>query len=161
MSETDRKVINTFFMGRETMENQMAQDLVSCVNYLKSLDHVNPDRLAITGFCLGGGITYRLSTMYPFSASVPFYGQTPSPIESVANISGPVLAFYAGEDERINQGIPPLVEAMIKYKKSFQMKLYKGASHAFFNETRPVYDRNAAEDAWKSTIEFLQKNLNF
>ena len=97
--------------------------------------------------------------MYPFSASVPFYGANPKPIDSVANNSGPVLGIYAGEDERVNSGVPALVESMIRHKKSFEMKVYKGAQHAFFNETRPVYDRAAAEDAWARTISFFKEHL--
>ncbi len=160
MPETDRKVLQLFFGGREEMEKQMAQDLMSCKDYLKSLDFVNHERLGVTGFCLGGGLTYQVSTMYPFSASVPFYGTNPKPIEAVAKINGPVLAFYAGEDDRINQGIPAVAEAMVLYKKEFAMKVYKGAQHSFFNETRPVYNRAAAEDAWELTMQFFNRHLN-
>ena len=159
MSDTDRKVMSIFFLGREGMEKQMASDLLSCKDYLKSLSFAREDRLGITGFCLGGGLTYQVSTMYPFSASVPFYGNNPSPLEAVANISGPVLAFYAGEDERVNAGVPALVEAMLKHKKSFEMKVYRGAQHSFFNETRPVYNREAAEDAWRSAMAFFNEHL--
>ncbi len=108
MSETDRKVMSLFFGAREQMEKQMAEDLMECVNYLKSLDVVNEDRLGVTGFCLGGGLAYQVSTMYPFSASVPYYGMNPRPIEAVEKINGPVLAFYAGEDARVNEGIPAI-----------------------------------------------------
>jgi carboxymethylenebutenolidase len=159
MPETERKVMEIFFLGREAMEKQMAADLLSCKDYLQRLSDVRGDRLGITGFCLGGGLTYQLSTMYPFSASVPFYGSNPKPLESVAKISGPVLAFYAGEDERVNAGVPSLVEAMLKHKKEFHMKVYKGAQHSFFNETRPVYNREAAEDAWENAVAFFSKHL--
>ena len=159
MPDTDRKVMSIFFLGREKMEKQMASDLLSCKDYLRGLSFTRGERLGITGFCLGGGLTYQVSTMYPFSASVPFYGNNPSPLEAVAKISGPVLAFYAGEDERVNAGVPTLVEAMLKHKKSFEMKVYRGAQHSFFNETKPVYNREAAEDAWKSAIAFFSKHL--
>jgi carboxymethylenebutenolidase len=159
MSETERKVANIFFLGREEMEKQMAQDLSDCRSYLQSLDSVLKEKLAIMGFCMGGGLTYQLSTMYPFSASVPFYGANPKPLESVQKISGPILAFYAGEDERINAGLPSLVEAMVKYKKQFSLKIYKGAQHSFFNETRPSYNKEAARDAWESSLAFFNKNL--
>jgi carboxymethylenebutenolidase len=159
LPETDRKVMQIFFLGREAMEKQMVSDLLNCKDYLKQQGNVRVDKLGITGFCMGGALTYQLSTEYPFSASVPFYGANPKPIESVAKISGPVLAFYGGEDEGINAGVPSLVEAMFKNKKSFQMKVYKGAQHAFFNETRPSYNKEAAEDAWQSAIEFFRKNL--
>ena len=159
MSETERKVANLFFLGREKMEREMAQDLMDCKSYLQSLDFVSKDRLGIMGFCLGGGLTYQLSTMYPFKASVPFYGANPKPLASIENISGPVLAFYAGEDERINAGIPTLVEAIVKYKKQFSLKIYKGAQHSFFNETRPSYNKEAADDAWETSLAFFNKHL--
>jgi len=159
MSETDRQVMNLFFGAREQMEKQMAEDLLHCVDYLKSVEGVNSERLGVTGFCLGGGLAYQVSTAYPFSASVPFYGMNPRPIESVEKINGPVLAFYAGEDARVNEGIPAIAGAMVKYKKEFSLKVYKGAQHAFFNETRPVYNRGAAEDAWELTMRFLSANL--
>lgn len=159
MPETERKVMEVFYLGREAMERQMAADLMSCKDYLRRLSYVREDRLGITGFCMGGGLAYQLSAIYPFSAAVPFYGSNPKPLESVANISGPVLAFYAGEDERVNAGIPSLVEAMLKYRKDFQMKVYKGAQHSFFNETRPVYNKEAADDAWENAVAFFTKHL--
>jgi carboxymethylenebutenolidase len=97
--------------------------------------------------------------MLPFSASVIFYGANPKPIESVSNISGPVLAFYAGEDAMVDAGIPAIIEAMVKYKKTFAMKLYKGVQHAFFNETSSVYNKEAAEDAWQMAIVFFNRYL--
>ena len=159
MSDAERKVANIFFLGREEMEKQMAQDLLDCKTYLQGLNFVIAEKLGIMGFCMGGGLTYQLSSMYPFSASVPFYGANPKPLESVEKISGPILAFYAGEDERINAGVPSLVEAMVKYKKQFSLKLYKGALHSFFNETRASYNEEAATDAWESSLAFFNKNL--
>ncbi len=159
MSETERKVMSFFFSGREAFEKLMISDLLSCKDYLQSLDFVRGERLGITGFCLGGGLTYQLSTLYPFSAAVPFYGANPKPLESVANITGSILGIYAGEDVGINLGVPELVEAMIKYKKEFELKVYRGAQHSFFNETRPVYDETAARDAWESVIWFFNKHL--
>jgi carboxymethylenebutenolidase len=51
-----------------------------------------------------------------------FYGANPKPLEAVANIIGPVLGIYAGEDDSINSGLPAIVENMIKYKKTSEMK---------------------------------------
>jgi carboxymethylenebutenolidase len=153
------KFFEFFFAGREAMEKQMVSDLMNCKDYLRGLSSVDAEKLGVTGFCLGGGLTYQVSTMYPFACIVPFYGANPKPIESVAKISGSVLALYAGEDEGINAGVQAIVEAMVKYKKDFQMKLYKGAQHSFFNETRPVYNKAAAEDAWETAVAFFNKHL--
>jgi carboxymethylenebutenolidase len=159
LSEDDRKVMNYFFTGREKAEKTMAEDLLCCVNYVKTLENANSERLGITGFCLGGGLTYQLATAYPFNAAVPFYGANPKPLEAVAKISGPVFGVYAGEDLRINSGVPALVESMIVHKKTFQMKIYQGTQHAFFNEKRPSYNKAAAEDAWTMTLAFFNKYL--
>lgn len=159
MSATERKVAEIFFLGREALEQTMIGDLLSCKDFLRDQSLVKGDRLGITGFCMGGGLAYQLSTLYPFGATVPFYGANPKPIDSVAKISGPVLGIYAGEDERINSEVPALVESMIRHRKSFELKVYKGVQHAFFNETRPVYDKAAAEDAWTRAVSFFEKHL--
>jgi carboxymethylenebutenolidase len=159
LPENDRKVVNYFFTSREHAEKTMTEDLLCCVNYAKTLETVEPERLGITGFCLGGGLTYQLATSYPFTAAVPLYGANPKPLEAVAKINGPVFGVYAGEDQRINSGIPALVESMIAHRKTFQMKIYEGTQHAFFNETRPSYNKAAAEDAWAMALAFFNKYL--
>jgi len=159
MSETDRKVMDFFFSGREAFEKVMVNDLMNCTNYLQNLEFVTKERIGVTGFCLGGGLAYQISTMFPFSAAVAFYGANPKPLEAVVNIAGPVLGIYAGEDDRVNSGLPAIVERMIKYKKTFEMKLYRGVQHAFFNETMPTYDKSASQDAWEKALSFFNKYL--
>ncbi len=159
LSEDDRKIVNFFHSGREAAEKTMTQDLLSCVNYAKTLENVDAKRLGITGFCLGGGLAYQLATEYPFKAVVPFYGANPKPLEAVAKITGAVFGIYAGEDLRITGGVPGLVESMIANKKTFQMKIYQGTQHAFFNETRHSYNKEAAEDAWAMTLAFFNRYL--
>ena len=159
LPENERKIMNYFFTGRENAEKVMAQDLLCCINYAKNLESVEIEKLGITGFCLGGGLSYQLATQYPFNAAVPFYGANPKPLEEIARISGPVFGIYAGEDQRITSGVPALVESMIKHQKTFQMKIYQGTQHAFFNETKPSYNKAAAEDAWAMALNFFNKYL--
>jgi len=159
VSENERKIMNFFFTGRERAEKTMTQDLLCLVNYAKNLETVNKELVGITGFCLGGGLTYQLATEYPFNAAVSFYGANPKPLEAVAKIKCPVFGIYAGEDLRITSGVPTIVESMITHKKTFQMKIYQGTQHAFFNETRPSYNKDAAQDAWTMTLAFFNKYL--
>ena len=151
--------MNYFFTGRENTEKTMAEDLLCCVNYAKTIETVDGEKLGITGFCLGGGLTYQLATAYPFGAAVPFYRRKPQTARCRRQNHGPVFGIYAGEDKRINSGVTALVESMIKYKKTFQMKIYQGTQHAFFNENRPSYNKPAAEDAWTMTLAFFNKYL--
>jgi carboxymethylenebutenolidase len=159
MSEIDKKVMDFFFSGRDAFEKVMANDLISCTDYLQNLEFVKKERIGVTGFCLGGGLAYQVSTMFPFGAAVAFYGANPKPLEAVAKITSPVLGIYAGEDDWINSGLTAIVGSMVKYKKTFEMKLYNGVQHAFFNETMPTYDKAAAEDAWERAVSFFSKYL--
>jgi len=159
LSEKERKIMNYFFTGREQAEKTMTQDLLCLANYTEKLETANPEELGITGFCLGGGLTYQLATEYPFKAAFPFYGANPRPLEAVAKIRGPIFGIYAGEDQRITSQVPALTESMIAHKKTFQIKIYQGTQHAFFNENRPSYNKAAAEDAWTMTLAFFNKYL--
>lgn len=159
MSESDRTVVQILFTGRQALEQKMADDLISSHHYLTGLSYVKNNKIGVTGFCMGGGLAFQVSTTLPFSASVIFYGANPKPIESISKINGPVLALYAGEDTMVDAGIATLVESMLKYKKTFAMKIYKGVQHAFFNETNAPYDKAAAEDAWQMALTFFNRYL--
>jgi carboxymethylenebutenolidase len=77
----------------------------------------------------------------------------------VPNIQAAVLAIYAGNDQRINQGIPAIEEAMKANNKIYEKVIYEGADHAFHNDTGPRYNPEAAQDAWRRTLEWFDKYL--
>ncbi|PSN85937.1 hypothetical protein B9Q02_04420 [Candidatus Marsarchaeota G1 archaeon BE_D] len=159
MTENERKVVELLFSQRQKLQETMVKDLLACKDFLNSFERVKKDVLGVTGFCMGGGLAFQLATIWPFKATVVFYGSNPTPLESIANISGELMCLYAGEDEGINAGIPIAVEALLKHKKSFEIKVYKGAQHAFFNETRPSYNEEAAKDAWERLKSFFKRHL--
>lgn len=140
--------------------SDMSEDLVECAKHLQSQSFVVKDRIGSVGFCMGGGLSIALACRFPTKACVVFYGQNPSPIELVEKIQGAVLGLYGADDTRINADLDKLVAAMTKYKKDFQMKIYPGAAHEFFNNTNPMsYREAAAKDAWERVTDFFAKNL--
>jgi carboxymethylenebutenolidase len=159
MSESDRNVVRILFTERQALEQKIMSDVKTSHQYFSNLSFVRKDRMGVTGFCMGGGLAFQVSTILPFSASVIFYGANPKPIEFISKINGPVLALYAGEDTMVNAGIATLVDSMLKYKKTFAMKIYKGVQHAFFNEVSAPYDKSAAEDAWQMALAFFNRYL--
>ena len=53
-----------------------------------------------------------------------------------------------------------LREALARHGKSGEVKIYEGADHAFFNDTRPaVYNAEAATDAWQRVTDFFRTAL--
>jgi carboxymethylenebutenolidase len=43
--------------------------------------------------------------------------------------------------------------------KSFEHRVYDGASHAFFNDDGPSYEADAARDAWARLMAFFSRTL--
>jgi carboxymethylenebutenolidase len=135
--------------------DQLAGHYLSGIEYLKGLPYVDADRLGMVGFCFGGGMTWLVATKAPeLKAAAPYYGPNP-PLDGVPDIKAAVLALYGGEDQRINAGIPAIEEAMGKNNKRFEKVIYPGAAHAFHNDTGRNYNPQAAEDAWKRTLDWF------
>ena len=157
MPENTRKIVTKVMFERENTEKRMISDLMEVDKFFRS--NYSPSKIGVVGFCLGGGLAFQLSTQVPFDASVIFYGANPRKIEDLAKIKGSVLWIYAGEDSSINNGLPSLVENAVKYKLDFEMKIYPGTYHAFFNHTGMSYNRAASEDSWDRINRFFRIKL--
>jgi carboxymethylenebutenolidase len=127
--------------------------------YLKSREDVN-GKVGAVGFCWGGGAVNDLAVADPnLNAAVPYYGRQP-PADKVAQIKAPILAHYAGMDERIDAGIPAFEAALKADKKRYQIFVYDGAQHGFNNDTSEArYNKPVADLAWKRTVDFFKKEL--
>ena len=133
-------------------------NFVAAVAYLKTGPQAT-GKVACMGFCWGGAVTNQVAVNAPdLAAAVPFYGSQPAP-EDVPKIKAAMLIHYAGDDERINAGIPAYKEALEKAGVEFTVHMYEGAGHAFMNDTGQRYNKEAAELAWKRTVEFLKAKL--
>jgi carboxymethylenebutenolidase len=117
-------------------------------------------KVGIVGFCWGGGVVGRVAVAEPtLDAGVVFYGSQP-PTEQVANIKAPLLLNYAGQDERINAGIPVFEEALKAAGVTYTLHMYEGAQHAFNNDTSEArYNAEAAQLAWERTLAFFNEHL--
>ena len=139
----------------------VVEDLNAAVAYMKKQNYVN-GKFGVVGYCWGGGQSLNFATKSKdLNAAVVYYGRNPDPLDSVANISAKVLGNYAADDPNIMPGVEPLKAAMAKSGKSFDVKVYPGAKHAFNNNTNADrYNPEAARDAWQRTTNFFKENLN-
>ncbi len=114
-----------------------------------------------TGFCWGGGAVNALAVADPgLSAGIAYYGMQP-PASDVPKIAAPLLLHYAGLDERIDAGIPAFEAALKAAGKLYESFMYEGVNHAFNNDTNAArYNKEAANLAWKRTIDFLEKHVS-
>jgi carboxymethylenebutenolidase len=160
--DTIQKVLPVMY-GRGGLERKNAYtgELLKAVDFLNEQSYVSRGKVGSVGFCFGGGMSIQLACHAALSACVVFYGQNPTPIELVKNIPCPVLGLYGAEDMRINQDLDKLVKAMAENKKDFEMRIFPGAGHAFFNDTNKMtYREAAAREAWEKVLRFFQRTLS-
>lgn len=134
-------------------------DFKAGFSYLQGLDYVDGNRIGMTGYCFGGGITWRCATALPdLKAAVPFYGPAPD-LAQVPNIKAAVFGVYAEQDERINAGKDALEKALQEAKITHQMKVYPGVNHAFHNDTGERYNEEQATQAWQDTLAWFEQHV--
>jgi carboxymethylenebutenolidase len=138
-------------------------DIQAALAYLKSQPDVNSAKIGVTGFCLGGGLSFftacKLSN--EIAAVAPFYGVVLDEwIDAIANISVPIYLFFGGADPFIPSDRIQQIESRFKeLGKEYTMKVYSHADHGFFCHERSSYNRLAAEDSWRELTRFFHKHL--
>jgi len=134
------------------------KNFVAAVAYLKTGPRAT-GKVACMGFCWGGGVTNQVAVNAPdLTAAIPFYGAQPAP-EDVPKIKAAMLIHYAGDDARINAGIPAFEAALKQAGVKYTIRMHDGVGHAFMNDTGQRYDKGAAEMAWAWTVGFLAETL--
>lgn len=144
---------------RKVDGKKMTEDFVAAAKWLKARSE-STGKLGAVGFCFGGGMVNTLAVRLgkDLNAGVAFYGRQAA-VEDVPKISAPLLLQYAGNDQRINDGIPAYEAALKANNKVYQVYMYDGKQHGFHNDTTPRYDADAAKLAWQRTLEFFNKYL--
>ena len=134
----------------------------------KTLKDVRGDRIGITGFCMGGRVTFQAACQHPneIKAAVSFYGggiaaDAPNaPLSSAEKIRCPILCLFGETDSLIPlEQTRKVDETLKRLGKTYEVKVYKGAGHGFFCNERGSYHAESAKDAWEKTKTWFAKNL--
>ena len=138
---------------------KMTEDFVAAAKWLKARSD-SIGKLGAVGFCFGGGMVNQLAVLLgkDLNAGVAFYGRQAG-VADVPKIAAPLLLQYAGNDERINAGIPAYEAALKANNKTYAVHMYDGKQHGFHNDTTPRFDAESAKLAWTRTLEFFNKYL--
>jgi len=141
--------------------DRATREIIGALDTLKAMPNVEPKKLGLMGFCVGGFLTFVVASRYPdLGAVVPFYGAgyDPTP-EDVAKVTAPVLACYGSRDGSISTKQIQKIERMYKEAgKDITVKVYD-AGHAFLNPDHGMGNEKAAAEAWPLAIKFLKEKL--
>ncbi len=141
--------------------DQITADLNAVADYVSKVPAAN-GKLAVCGFCWGGGQSFRYATNNKdLKAAFVFYGSAPTADEELARINCPVYGFYAGNDARIDATIPKTTDQMKAAGKTYEPVVYEGAGHGFMRagEDPKGNDANkkARNESWERWKEQLKK----
>jgi carboxymethylenebutenolidase len=154
-------------------DDKVLQDMAAAIEFVQQQPLVRPGSIGMTGFCMGGRITFLTAARNPtVTAAAPFYGggigrvmapseRTPrAPLEYAEGLRGPLLLFFGGNDPFIPlEEVERIKERLAALHKRAETIVYAGAPHGFFCEDRDSYRAEAAQDAWHRLLTFFQSHL--
>ena len=146
---------------------QVMSDLDATVEWAGGTGKADTSRLAITGFCWGGRITWLYCAHNPHvQAGVAWYGRlggqtnalTPkNPIDLAPSLKVPVLGLYGGADQGIPvQSVDEMRVALSRGTSGSELTVYQDAPHGFNADYRASYRKEAAEDGWKRMLAWFK-----
>lgn len=128
-------------------------------------------KLAITGFCWGGRITWLYAAHAPLKAGVAWYGrlqgnkndlQPSYPLDLVGQLKAPVLGLYGGKDTGIPLESVEAMKAALKTgsaaARASEFVIFPEAPHAFHADYRPSYREQAAQDGWTRMLTWFNQH---
>lgn len=147
-------------MQKSMDKAKLEQDFIAAAKFLKSHE-LSTGKLGAVGFCFGGYIVNMLAATLgeELNAGVPFYG-TPAAQELRKNIKAPLMIQLGELDKRVNATWPGYEKDLKANKVKYTMYNYPKVNHGFHNDSTGRYNEEAAELAWKRTIEFFTKQLS-
>ena len=142
--------------------DEAEKDLSGAARYLLDHEATTGAQLGVVGFCMGGALSLYAASKNPnIGACVVFYGIHPNVKPDLPNLRAPVLGLYAERDKSVPpEAVHKLEQQLKTLGKQIETIVYPQTDHAFFNDTRPVYNAEAAADAWRQTIDFFRKHLS-
>ena len=155
----------------QASDPQVMGDVGAAIRFLQAASFVDGRKIAITGFCWGGGTTWLACEQFPqIKAGVAWYGRmAPAagakpdpkrlwPIEGVSHLSAPVLGLYGAKDGLAAQ-VPAMRQALAAARRTdTEIVVYPDAGHGFHADYRDSYNAADAKDGWMRMLAHFKKH---
>lgn len=140
---------------------QIDADTEAVYQWLTAQPEVLADRIAIMGFCFGGGTALRYSlSNNQLAATAVFYGQVITDPAKLQALSGPVLGIFGGADASIPlEEVEALRQGLETAGVPHEITVYAGQPHAFVQGMDEIAQGGPQQEAWQQLLAFLQQNL--
>jgi len=155
-------------MGR-LRDVTIVADVNAAIEHAKGLPEAQAGRIGITGYCMGGRVTYLMAAKnadlkaavvcWGGNIMVP-WGEGSAPFALSNSIDCPILGLFGEDDPNPNPAdVAKLDTELTRLGKTHEFHSYAGAGHAFMNEGRPSYRAEATADAWTKCVAWFDRYL--
>jgi len=152
--------LNYMTHTKEPSLGDMLRSVEGGLSFLKSQADVNTERIAVGGYCKGGGLTYQALANFPgYSAGVIWHGGlSAATVEAALRVQAPMLIIHGASDTPVPiDQVYDLTQKLNKAGKRFELKVYHGCDHAFTLPGGDRYAAEAADDAFREAVLFLRR----
>jgi len=148
-------------------EEGILHDLDAAAAYLEEAGFA-PARTGVVGFCMGGAIAFLAAVRRPIGAAVTFYGGGVAQgrfgmaplVELAPDLQAPWLGLYGDLDQSIRVAdVEALRVAAARAAVPTEVVRYGDAGHGFHCDVRADFNEVAAKDAWRRSLEWLDRSL--
>ena len=135
--------------------------VTTALNALKT-HHKCDGRIGLIGWGMGGDLALRMAAIREEPNGVVTFDSLPDAVTpaELRALSCPLLAVFSGQDPAspIEQ-IEALRQTLEGAAFAHEVVLYPDVGRGFFDDSRPEFEPQAAEDAWKRALAFLNETL--
>ncbi len=138
---------------------------------LAARDEVDADRIAVAGFCMGGGFALLAAADQSFAVAAPFYGTVPGQASRLQGLC-PTIAQFGGQDSVFLPHAKRLTRHLEELGIEHEVHIYEEAGHSFMNQLqgplaglalhtpiRAAYDADTEAKAWAKLLDFFDRHL--
>lgn len=136
------------------------ENLVSAFRFVS--ETAGAPAVAVLGWRFGGIWALNAAMLLPddLAGVVIYYGQVTAEEEELAPVNAPILGLFAADDISVKKAsVEAFRDTLQRLRKDYEIQIYDGVRQGFVNEDANNYDPAAAADAWKRSLDFLQRHL--
>ncbi len=167
---TDPEQRSSFFQSVRPLMGQLTPERLTGdgAAYLEFLGAVAPGPVAITGYCMGARVGWRIAAAHPgrvaalagFHAGGLATDAPDSPHRSAADVQAEMYFGFADQDPSMTADqIATLERTLEAVGARYRCEIYQGAKHGYTMADTPAYDDAASERQFRELRALLQRTL--